>query len=66
MFLSPDPTKMTKEVLFSRKNLKVIHPILVFIGKVVHSSPFQKHLGLVLNSKLNFDSNLKVKNLYGK
>ena len=38
---NPDPTQMAKEVLFSRKKLKV-----------VHSSPFQKHL--VLDSKLNF------------
>ena len=54
---SLDPTKMAKEVLLSRKNLKVINPNLIFIGKIFHSSPFQKCLGLVLNSKLNFDMN---------
>ena len=59
MPFNPDPTKMAKEVLFSRKKSKVIHPNLTFIGKDVHSSFFQKHLGLVLDSKLNFDMHLK-------
>ena len=61
MYFNPGPTKMAKEVLFSRKNLKVIHPNLTFIGKDVHSSPFQNHLGLVLDSKLNFDMHLNKK-----
>ena len=61
MSFNPDPTKMAKEVLFSRKKSKVIHPNLTFIGKDVHSSSFQKHLGLVLDSKLNFDMHLKEK-----
>ena len=56
---NPDPTKMTKEVLFSRKNLKVIPINLTFIGKHVHSSNFQKHLSPVLDSKLNFDMHIK-------
>ena len=57
MSFSLDPTKMAKEVLLSRKNLKAINPNLISIGKIFHSSPFQKCLGLVLNSKLNFDMN---------
>ena len=40
MSFNPDPTKMAKEVLFSRKKSKVIHPNLNFIGKDVHSSFF--------------------------
>ena len=47
MSFSLDPTKMAKEVLLSRKNLKVINSNLIFIGKVFHSSPFQKCLDLV-------------------
>ena len=66
MSFNPDPTKMAKEVLFSRKKSKVIHPNLTFIGKDVHSSFFQKHLGLVLDSKLNFDMHLKEKNFHCK
>ena len=41
------------------KKSRVIHPNLTFIGKGVHSSSFQKHLGLVLYSKLNFYMHLK-------
>ena len=52
---------MAKEVLFSRKKLKVIHPNLTFIGKGVHNFPFQKHIGLVLDSKLSFHMRLKEK-----
>ena len=51
MSSNPDPNKMASESLFSRKKLRVIHPNLTFLEKGVHS--FQKHLGLVLNSKLN-------------
>ena len=41
--------------------LKVINPNLIFIGKGINSFPFQKHLGLVLKSKLHFDMKLKEK-----
>ena len=41
--------------------MRVIHPNLTFIGKGVHSSSFQKHLGLVLYSKLNLDVHLNEK-----
>ena len=58
MSFNLDLTKMAKEVLFSRKKSKVTHPNLTFIGKGVHGSHFQKHLGLVLDSKLNFDMSL--------
>ena len=66
MSFNPDPTKMAKEVLFSRKKSKVIHPNLTFIGKDFHNSFFLKHLGLVLDSKLNFDMHLKEKNFHCK
>ena len=49
-----DPTKMAKDVLFLRKKMKVIRANLTFIVPDVHSSDFQKHLGLMLDSKLNF------------
>ena len=53
MSINPDQiVKMVKIVLFSRKN--------------VQSSQFQKHLGLVLNSKLNFDILLRDKKYYCK
>ena len=61
MSFNPDPTKMAQEVLFSRKKSKVIHPSPIFNGKDVSRSESQKHLGLVLDSKLNFDIHLKGK-----
>ena len=63
MSFNPNPTKMAKEVLFSRKKSRVIHPNLTFIGQGVHSSSFQKRLGLVLDgaikgtSKQNYTMN---------
>ena len=61
MFFNPDLTKMAQELLSSRKKSKVIHPSLIFNGKDVNRSESQKHLGLVLDSKLNFDMHLKGK-----
>ena len=54
MSFNPDPTKKAKEVLFSRKKLKDIYTDVFFIEKDVHSFHFQKHFGLVLDSKLHF------------
>ena len=51
MSFNPDPTKMANRVLFLRKKLKFIHPNNTLIRKDVHSSHFEKHLGLVLNSE---------------
>ena len=56
MFFSPDLTKMAKEVLVSKKKLKVIHSNLRFLGRGV-----KRHLCLVLDSKLNFDMDLREK-----
>ena len=61
MCFNSDPTKMTQEVLFSRKNSKVIHPSLIFNGKDVSRSEPHKHLALVFDPKLNFDMYLKGK-----
>ena len=61
MSFNLDLSKMAKEDLFSRKKIERFHHNLTFIGKSVHSSPFQKHLGLMLDSKLNFDMHLKEK-----
>ena len=35
--------------------MEVVYPNLTLITKSDHSSSFQKHLGQVLDSKLNFD-----------
>ena len=61
MSFNLDLSKMAKEDLFSRKEIESFHHNLTFIEKSVRSSPFQKHLGLVLDSKLNFEMHLKEK-----
>ena len=63
MAFNPDPTKMAQEVLFSRKKSKVIQPTLIFNGKGVSHSESHEHLGLVFDTKLNFDMHLEEKNL---
>ena len=61
MTFNRDPRKMAQEVLFSRKKSKVIRPFLIFNGKDVSRSESHKHLGLVFDTKLNFDMHLKGK-----
>ena len=48
-----------KRSFISKKKSKAILPNLTFTGKNVHSSYFQKHLGMVLDPKLNFDMHSK-------
>ena len=55
---NPDPTKQATEVLFSQKNIPVIHPPLHFNGNIVTKVDKQKHLGLILDSKLSFRSHI--------
>ena len=52
---------MAQEVLFSKKKSKVIHPSLIFNRKDVSRSESHKYLGLVFDTKLNFDMHLKGK-----
>ena len=61
MEFNPDPTKQAKEVLFSHKTKSPVHPDLVFNGTAVTKADENKHLGLILQSKLSFDLHLKEK-----
>ena len=60
MQFNPDPSKQAQEVLFSRKIKNVCHPNLNFNNDVVNQVPSQKHLGLILDQKLDFNEHLKV------
>ena len=60
MSFNPDPLKQTQEVIFSRKITKTNHPTLIFNGNPVHQVALQKHLGLFLDCKLNFEGRLKT------
>ena len=58
MSFNPDISKQTHEVIFSRKNLLTFHPPLTFNSIPVAQTNCQKHLGMQLDKKLNFDEHL--------
>ena len=61
MLFNPDITKQAQEVIFSRKNTKTDHPIVFFNGAPVADTSCQKHLGMHLDEKLNFNTHIKEK-----
>jgi hypothetical protein len=61
MSFNPDPNKQAAEVIFSKKRIPVIQPAIFFNNSPVSVAPSQKHLGLVLDGKLNFDQHLNEK-----
>ena len=58
MAFNPDPNKQANEVLFSCKTKKVNHPPIFFNGSPVVQVTETKHLGLILQCKLNFEKHL--------
>ena len=54
MLFNPDPKKPAQEVLFSRKEQLQNHPNISLNNIQVERSGHQKHLGLILDEKLNF------------
>ena len=62
MLFNPDPNKQAVEILFSKKqHEKDNYPRLNFNGDKVQTAISQKHLGLVLDSKLDFNENISKK-----
>ena len=61
MCFNPDPTKPAEELLFSLKNKKPIHPPLYFNDTLVKRVNDHKHLGLILDPKLNFRKHINEK-----
>ena len=59
MSFNPDPSKQVQEVIFSRKIKKLNHPELIFNNIHAKQTSYQKHLGMFLDNKLNFDEHLK-------
>ena len=57
---NPDPTKQAQEVIFSRKTKKLPHPPLVFNNTNVTQAIYQKHLGIILDSKLTFENHINM------
>ena len=63
MKFNPDPNKQANEVIFSRKSdsANVFHPPIKLNNNSIPKCPSQKHLGIVLDSKLNFSSHVDDK-----
>ena len=61
MSFNPDPIKQAIEVCFSHKRDKVVYPPLNFNKNDVQSANSQKHLGVVLDSKLDFNEHVNNK-----
>ena len=59
MIFNPDLTKQAQGVIFSRKLNKPVPPNLTFNNSHVSPIESQKHLGLILDNKLNFNEHLK-------
>ena len=58
MLFNPDPIKQAREVCFFHKREKVVYPPLKFNNNDVQSANGQKHLWLVLDSKLDFNEHV--------
>ena len=58
MSFNPDISKQAHEVIFSRKRSIVTHPPLNFNNIPVAQTNSQKHLGMQLDRKLNFEEHL--------
>ena len=56
---NPDLAKQVQEVIFSRK-LQNNHPCLIFNHSTVSFIESQKHLGIVLDSRLDFKEHLGI------
>ena len=59
MSFNPDISKQAHEVIFSRKRFVSSHPPLTFNNIPVAQTNSQKHLGMQLDKKLNFEEHLK-------
>ena len=60
MLFNPDPKKPAPEVLFSRKNQIQNHPTISLNNVQVERATYQKHLGVILNEKLNFKEHVDM------
>ena len=60
MNFNQDPVKQAQEFIFSRKTKKLPHPSLVFNNTNVTQSMYQKHLGIILDSKLTFENHINM------
>ena len=62
MSFNPDVSKQAQEVIFSQRAQKLFHPTVLFNNIPVQPSTVQKHLGVYLDEKLNFNTHITEKN----
>ena len=63
MQFNPDPNKQANEVIFFRKTSSnnLSHPPIKFNNNDISKCPHQKHLGIVLDFRFNFNAHLDQK-----
>ena len=61
MQFNPDLNKQAQEVIFSRKTTKSSYPQVFFNDIPVSCLSFQKHLGIYLDEKFNFNHHIGEK-----
>ena len=59
MSFDPDLNKQAQEVIFSRKTTKSSHSQILFNNVPISCASFQKHLGIYLDKKHNFNNHIK-------
>ena len=52
MSFNPDPSKQAKEITFSKKRSNTQLPVLIFNNSIISPSDSHKHLGMILDRKL--------------
>ena len=58
MLFNPDSKKPEQEVIFSRKKQSQCHPTISLNNIHVERASYQKHLGIILDEKLNFKQHI--------
>ena len=61
MSFNPDINEQETEVYFSQRRKKYLLPPIIFNNNNVVTSPCQKYLSLVLESKLSFNEHVNQK-----
>ena len=59
MQFNPDTNKQAVQVIFSQKKEAIAHPPVFFNGSEVVVKTEHKHLGMILDSKLSFQSHVR-------
>ena len=58
ILFNPDPSKPAREVLFSRETKVQNHPTISLNNIQVERASYRKHIGLILDEKLNFKQHI--------